>query len=54
VSSGALGLEAAVIVTSFGAATGPEAAVDQGISALRELAPSAPLIVADTDGTPLR
>jgi hypothetical protein len=54
VSSGALGLEAAVIVTSFGAATGPEAAVDPGISALRELAPSAPLIVADTDGTPLR
>ena len=56
VSSGALGLEAAAIVTTPGPATdadsAPEldAAADPGLAALRELAPTAPLIVVAADG----
>jgi hypothetical protein len=52
VSSGALGLEAAAIVTTSGAAIDADAAAaaDPGLAALRELAPSAPLIVAAADG----
>ncbi len=44
VSSGALGLEAAVIVGE------QPSAEDAGAAALRDLAPNAPLLLADVDG----
>jgi len=45
VSSGALGLEAAVVL-------GDDSTDDAGLAAVRDVAPSASIIAADADGTP--
>jgi hypothetical protein len=45
VSSGALGLEAAAVVTDA-----PVAEDDAGVAAVRDLAPKAPVLVAGADG----
>jgi hypothetical protein len=47
VSSGAPGLEAAVVVSADGAGTD-----DESVAAVRELGPSAPVVLADAQGEP--